>query len=328
MDTQHTNNNNESTPATSPSTSNELTPQIPHKRSSANGKGRKRPYPSKRTLNEGKRSKASFDKKEVGKHVASTTLIYTSYDIETSFHGIRTLCETLYAILVNRDQKLSNLLTANHLIYVTLLSSIYRCLSVSSKSTTTVIRNLSYLKEAVHDLLLPDILCQYVETIGYIKLSTGATVIPFIRSYLSMKNCLDFVDPCSILAIMGRPECDNDWSIDDEVILQYKRAISRFLKNAVQLRLVNFSEQEAKPEFLAVYHTLPGGRIQPEAFEQMNATQCTLGAVYQFRNSRESDNWNGLVPPVLHEATAVHLVTYVTDYILHHLKGDESFKQR
>lgn len=132
---------------------------------------------------------------------------------------------------------------------MTLLSSIYRSLLVASHSTTTIIRNMSYIKETVEKLLLPDFLCQYVETLGYYKMATGITVIPFIRSYDIMKLHPNFVDPLTILVQMDKPNPGTDWSIDDEVVLQYKKAISRVLKNAVRLRLVNNAELEAKPEF-------------------------------------------------------------------------------
>lgn len=285
------------------------------------GAKRKRPYQrDARKLAKGKRTKASFDKSEVAKHVAFTPVIYTAYDLETSFRGLLDLCLIFYNILINRDQKIANLISQQHFQYVTLLSIIYRSCKTASSSTTTIIRGLSYLKESVENLLLPDLLCQYIETVGYVKLSSGITVIPYIRTYATMKHSLDFIDPVAILAQMGRPDPGTDWGIDDEVILQYKRAISRVLKNAVQLRLVNYVDLEAKPEFLAVYEALPDGRVLPLAFEQMNAQQCTYGAVMKFRDVDTLREWNGIHPPVVHESKAVVSNTFLTDLILHHLK--------
>lgn len=284
---------------------------------------RKRPFKrpsSTPAKNTGKRVKANFDKSEVAKHVTFTSVIRTAYELDTSFRGIFDLCSIFYNILQNRDSKIANLMTAYHLQYVTLLSIIYRCCLVAQTSTTTIIRNLSYLKETVDKLLLPDVICQYVETVGYYKLSTGITVIPFIRRYGIMKEQLDFVDPVAILAMMNLPDPGTDWSINDDVILQYKSAISRVLKNAVQLRLVNNVELEAKPEFIACYETLPDRRVVPSAFEQMNATQCTYGAVMKFRDVETRNEWQGIRPPVVHETKAVDCNTFLTDLILHHLK--------
>lgn len=268
----------------------------------------------------GKRAKASFQKSEVAKHVAFTTTIRTAFELDTSFRGVLDLCSIFYNILLNRDSKIANLMTAQHLQYVTLLSIIYRCCLVASSSTTTIIRNLSYLKETVDKLLLPDVICQFVETFGYYKMSTGITVIPYIRRYNIMKEHLDFIDPCALLAQMNLPDPQTDWSIDDDVVIQYKNAISRFLKNAVQLRLVNNVELEAKPEFTACYDILRDGRVLPSAFEQMNATQCTYGAVMKYRDVRTQNEWLGIKPPVVHETKAVDSNTFITDLVLHHLK--------
>lgn len=286
------------------------------------GPSRKRPFPNKRTPTkptQAKRAKASFDKSEVAKHVSFTTPIFTAYEIDTSHRGLFRLCEIFYQILINRDQRIANMITANHFVYVTLLSAIYRSLLVCSKSTTYMVRNISYLKESVQDLLLPDVLCQYVETLGYYKLASEVTVIPFIRSYAYMRgDVVTFTDPAAVLLAMGEPVPDIDWAIDDRIILQYKQAISRVLKNAVQLRCVNNSELEAKPEFISVYR-MDNGRVIPQAFERMCRAQATLGAVYQFRNSDRIADWHGLIPAVVHEATAVSVDSYLTDYILNHL---------
>lgn len=310
------------TVALDPPTSNQNPKSVlPPAPSAANKRKRpyKRPFPSN-AKTDGKRAKASFDKSEVAKHVTFTSVIRTAYELDTSFRGVIDLCSIFYNILQNRDSKIANLMTAYHLQYVTLLSIIYRCCLVAQTSTTTIIRNLSYLKETVDKLLLPDVICQYVETVGYYKMSTGITVIPYIRRYNVMKEQLDFVDPVAILAMMNLPDPETDWSINDDVILQYKSAISRVLKNAVQLRLVNNVELEAKPEFIACYEVLPDRRIVPSAFEQMNATQCTYGAVMKFRDVRTQTEWNGIKPPVVQETKAVDGNTFITDLILHHLK--------
>lgn len=286
--------------------------------------GRKRPFPKSRQLNDAKkRSKAKFNEPTTAKQIATTSPIYTAYEIETSFRGLILICDVLYAILTNRDQKISSLMSAEHFQYVTLLSIIYRAQLVASHSTTTIVRNLSYLKETVADLLLPDVLCQYVESIGYARTDFGITVIPYIRDYATMRNSsLDFIDPASILSKLGIVADDTQWAINDSVVLHYKQAISRALKNAVQLRKVNNTELEAKPEFLASYVTLADGKLQPLAFSVMNVNQCQLGAVYMFRNQESIDDWNGLKLPILHETASISPRHYLTDYILHLLKGD------
>lgn len=251
-----------------------------------------------------------------------TTPILTAFELETSFRGVIDLCSILFAILINRDQKIASLISKEHFIYVTLLSTIYRCNLIASHSTTTIVRGLSYLKETVHDLLLPDILCQYVEAFGYIKLASGITVIPYMRSYTIMKDTLDFLDPSAILRRMDRPAVDTDWSIDDVVVMQYKHAISRFLKNAIALRKVNNDELEGKPEFLASYRFVDDGRLQPLAFEQMGCAECTLGGVYKLRDADGVHEWNGNIrPPIVHESKCVNVENYLTDHILNSLQN-------
>lgn len=65
---------------------------------------------------------------------------------------------------------------------------------------------------------------------------------------------------------------------------------------------------------------LPDRRVLPLAFETMNATQCTHGAVLKFRDVVTQRDWSGIKPPVLQEASAVDSNNYITDLILHHLK--------
>lgn len=304
------------TPVSTPTDSSKPLPK--------SGPKRKRPFPQKRNADPvpSKRAKATFDKSETAKHVSFTTPIFTAYEIDTSFRGIISLCEVFYQILVNRDQRIANMIDANHFVYVTLLAAIYRSLLVSSRSTTHIVRNMSFLKETVHDLLLPDVLCQYIETIGYHKLTSEFTVIPFIRSYAYMRGDVPtFVDPAAILIAMDRPVPDGvDWAINDGVILEYKRAISRVLKNAVQLRCVNNSELEAKAAFGAVFRR-DNGRVIPLSFERMSAAECTLGAVYQFRDIDREEEWHGIRPLVVHETTAVVVDNYLTDHILKHLSS-------
>lgn len=306
-----------------PPTTSASAPKLPLSSPPSSNK-RKRPFKRdavKPQANQtGKRVKASFAKSEVAKHVAYTTVIYTAYDLETSFRGLLDLCSIFYTILTNRDQKIANLITAQHFQYVTLLAIIYRCQLIASNSTTTLVRGLSYLKESVEKILLPELLCQYVETVGYCKMSTGITVIPYIRNYTTMKRSLDFIDPVAILAQMDKPDPGTDWGVDDETILEYKRAISRVVKNAIQLRMVNNLELEAKPEFLGCYELLPDLRVLPFAFEQMNASQCTYGAVMKFRDVGTQRDWEGITPPVVQETKAVDCNTFITDLILHYLR--------
>jgi hypothetical protein len=153
---------------------------------------------------------------------------------------------------------------------------------------------------------------------------SGITIIPYMRSYREMKaNSLDFIDPASILAQMHRPVPDTDWAIDDEVIMQYKNATSRVLKNAFKLRIVNNDNLEAKPEFLGCYETLRDKRVLPLAFEQMNAAECMHGAVMMYRDVSTQRFWLGSYsPPAVHETQPISCDTYITDYILHHLQGE------
>lgn len=288
------------------------------------GPNRKRPFPNTRK-EPNKRAKASFSEPNTARQIATTTPLYTAYELETSFRGIILLCNTLYAILTNRDHKISTLITADDLQYVTLLSIIYRAQLIASQSTTTIVRNLSYLKETVADMLLPDVLCQYIESIGYIKLSSGITVIPYIRDYAVMRNtALDFIDPAGILVRMGDDVPDTPWAISDTAVLRYKQAISRVLKNALQLRKVNNTELEAKPEFLASYKTQDNGKLTPLTFEISNVNQAQLGAVYKFRSSETFQEWDGLRLPLVCEAADVSPEHYLTDYILHLLKGEHA----
>ncbi|KAF6207346.1 hypothetical protein GE061_018587 [Apolygus lucorum] len=103
-----------------------------------------------------------------------------------------------------------------HLLeYVTTLCFIYRLYAVTSASgTCTDIPDFDRLRTAVSSILLPGILADYVESLGVIRFSSGANVVPWCDSIDRLFGAPGFRSTFATLNDAGRPTVHNLWGID------------------------------------------------------------------------------------------------------------------
>lgn len=240
-----------------------------------------------------KRQMATFSKKPETK-ISSTYLLQPYFEIATQFNGVQYIANTFYDILSCRDSKMTNLFTADEFYYIILMSVYYRCASVANAAKATIIFGFSDLKSMMEHVLLPDAIATYVETFGNVDLSNGITVLPYFRDIGEMTNLALFARPQVVLdrINLSREEADNlpypihgNWRLCPTIIVQYMKAVTRALKNAIELREVKYTELSGRPELLAIYSVEDNRQLQCKALDKLDQSQCQLGAAFRFRTS-------------------------------------------
>jgi len=238
-----------------------------------------------------KRQKSEFIK-QPETTLQTTYLLLSYFELATSFYGVRHVATSFYNVLRARDRKLTDLFSVDEFYYVILLSVYYRCATIANKAKGTLIFGMSDLKTATENLLLPDVIAKYIETYGMVKKSDGVTVYPYFRDIDNFDNA-GFVNPGFVLdRINEQREAMNlqpynrrgEWSISSELIVKYMTAVSRALKNAIELRTVTYSETEGRMEFLAVYETSDNGYLRCKALDKIDLAACQLGSAYRFHH--------------------------------------------
>jgi hypothetical protein len=284
---------NESNQSSEPSATTNKQNGLP---SHPNG-NRKKSFQLKRKANfngeSGKNKLAKFSKKPETS-ISSVRPLDTVFEIITSFLGIRHVAQSFYEILHARDSKMTNLFSELEFAYVIQLSVYYRCARIANECKTAFLPRLSDLKTLIDGLLLPDCIATFVETFGIVKLTNGASVCPYFRNHATMTQTVGFVDLADTLRSINRerqnydlPPLDinpDNWNINEEIVLKYARASSRALKNAIELRPVDYNNTEGRPEFLTVYE-VDGRHIKCRSFDKIDSTQCQLGACYRLRTA-------------------------------------------
>jgi hypothetical protein len=289
----------------------------------------KRPFFKNKNKHSGppaKRQMATFSKTPENK-LSSVYPLQHQFELATTFTGVRYVSQCFYDILSSRDGKMTQLFSANEFYYIVLLSVYYRCATITNMAKTSIIFGLSDLKNVIMDILLPDAVATYVETFGSIKLSSDAVVIPYFRGINEMQTLAGFVDPVTVIRTINqrRGESDEqpyhvhgDWNLAPQIIVNYTKAISRALKNAIDLRRVNFAEPEGRPEFLSCYEVDDHSKIRCYSLDKVDQTVCQLGATYRLRNTAVQDF--GVVMEPMFGAPTIEADVFMTNHFLKSLR--------
>lgn len=274
-----------------------------------------------------KRQTASFTKTPENK-LSSVYPLQTQFELATSYTGVRHVTQCFYDILTSRDGKMTSFFTANEFYYIVLLSIYYRCATITNMAKTSIIFGLSDLKNVVENIMLPDAIATYVETFGSVKLSSDASIIPYFRGFEEMKILPGFVDPKTVIRDINeqRTACDETtftvhgiWSLAPQIIVNYTMAVSRALKNAIDLRRVNFTEPEGRPEFLSCYEVDEHSKIRCYAIDKIDQLSCQLGATFRLRNTSEQDFGVKMEP--MFGAPTVEAAVFLAGHFLRSLRN-------
>lgn len=287
-----------------------------------------KPFPKKSKPNEsnvkdGKNNQASFEKK-ADITTITTYCLLPVYELFTSTFGLPTVCKLFYNILRARDAKMTAIVSELDLTYTVLLCAIHRMITITNHFKTTIIFHSSDLRTIVKDVLLPDALATYVETLGMVTLSNGTKVIPYFRGYTEMIRTTGFLDPIELLRQMEPPlePSITEWALNPQPVIRWMNASTRALKNAMDLRSIKYDEIEGRPEFLANGDIIEGN-LHCTAVDKIDQNQCQLGAAYRFRDSAYQLESIGLPLPTLFGASPTQLEMVLSAHFRKALRAEK-----
>lgn len=153
----------------------------------------------------------------------------------------------------------------------------------------------SKLKQLATGIQLPSVLANYVESIGYVQLASGATVVPFVDNFATLfGDGQPNVNPGEFLEELDVPwEGDEEWPLHINTIVDYNDATTRASRTGMNFRVVDNSNLAGKVEMLVSYRILGADMLIPVAPQQMSEAEAQLGTCYRFRNYAEIDLWLG-----------------------------------
>lgn len=205
--------------------------------------------------------------------------------------GVTLLASTCADILATRDHRLETTMASYKIEYILTLSYALRLLTVASKARYLLAVRFSELKQVMEDILLPDFLAKYIESIGVLKLANGASIAPIAGDYDTIFPAAHprQIAPHSILARHGIARPENAWSIYYPWIHEYNQACARAVKTGLSFRSIR-SESEGRVEMAVSYYDV-GDRRTSYIPEVCSETAAELGAIYAFRRYGDTANW-------------------------------------
>jgi len=227
--------------------------------------------------------------------------IHSYFKVFTSNIGLNRLCEVFHERVVAVDNRVAEALPLWQLQYAAQLSFIYRVLHVNYVSGVYVNPNISVLKAAVSELELPGVIVDYVETLGVVKLSTGARIIPYfenaetmfrIKGAVTQARILageihwpgDYIDPRSILIAQNRIVGNQPWSIDTDALRLFANGYGRVeFKKQTSSRRVDNTNIEGKPAMMVTASAEGEELASGWSPQNMLESEFQIGAMYRFR---------------------------------------------
>lgn len=166
----------------------------------------------------------------------------------------------------------------------------------------------SRLKQVATGIQLPTVLAQYIESIGSLELSTGATIVPFVDEYPVLAEHELMLGPRAILEGSERVVPPGEWALDVDWIVGYNDATTRASRSGMKFRNVDNTDLRGRNEMTVSYVPTSDSMLLPKAPQIMSEAEAQLGATYQFRNYQEIDHWIGENKALLYDAfTAIPL---------------------
>lgn len=221
--------------------------------------------------------------------------------------GLNQLCEEVWNAARNRNRHLPTNLALWKLQYVAHMRWILRLANVSSRVGKFSDDNLALLRSKLEGVILPSVICDYIEACGCFTLSTGVKVIPYYQRNRIMFGDTgsttrarhlagqipwseQFYDPRILLLTNISPEDEaqpvpvTPWAIKDTVILDYIRWSGQLDRPPIQLRKVIDSEEfnEGKSMMLVSCRE-DDDHVTGYSAQQLTFPELNLGAAYKFR---------------------------------------------
>lgn len=214
------------------------------------------------------------------------------FPVFTSNLGVRTVAAIIYDSMVGRDYRLGQTITLIQLQYVLCIAWCNRLCQIGQSEGTAFPLQASRLKSIASGIVLPDILCKFVECIGKVRTLSGVEVVPWVADYHQLFENDLMVSPADLLHEAERPIPRGDWALDVDWIIAYNDATTRAGRTGMKFRNVDNAALSGRPELLVSYSVVEEELI-PWCPQVLLESEGQLGAAYQWRNRADIDRWPG-----------------------------------
>jgi len=211
--------------------------------------------------------------------------IRSFFTIHASDSGLLELCAIVFNSIRGRDSKLTTTVTLPQFQYVTFLCYLNRLVQCGlTKGYQLGIPGASELRTAAREIQLPEVVVRYIETLGTVKLLSGATVAPLVPR--TFPNPMFTVDPRQLLIEGGRivdnlpvhyVPIDYDW------IIAWNQNTTRPSRLSMHFRSVELLAFEGRNELLVSVEQ-QDDLVKPFAPQMMSEQEMQLGAAYHWRD--------------------------------------------
>lgn len=246
------------------------------------------------------------------------------FPVHVSNRGCESLCRDVYRVIQGKDFRLAQNITQHQLAYVTCIAFCNRLVQTAVTHGYAIPLDASRLKQVATGIQLPTVLAKYIESVGIMELSSGASVAPFAAHYEQLVQLPTMLDPADILRFAGRQVPPGAWALDIDWIVDYNDATTRASRSGMNFRTVNNSTYVGTSEMLVSYLQLPDEMLLPKAPQQMTEAEAQLGAAYRYRDWNLRNQWGENVE-LLHDTfTAIPFDSriLVSDLCVAAFRGD------
>lgn len=209
-----------------------------------------------------------------GKPLSTWFQVYTS-------NNTNLYADAFYNLVTAADSYIGRNLTKHQVEYVMCIAMLNRMVQTGVKEGYFCEDTAESLRIPARTILLPDLLCKYIEAVGLVEMD-GINIVPYVATYQELHDMPElYLDPAALLTAAGRAIPDNYWKVDFAWIADYNIAISRVARLRLGVRTVAESTQ-GRSEMLVGYSML-GELTIPKAPKNLAQTEFDLGASYKFR---------------------------------------------
>lgn len=269
----------------------------------------------------------------IGSVPAPSTVMMSSYtsvfEVYCSNFGVRDLCNAVYRMASVQCRFREDDFQLNDLIYVSGLSLLARWTRILEKTGRPIV-GASRLQKAVESLVLPNLICQYIESFGIV--GTGhANFVPYFRSYretienhsrptelvadesgdeeeeLDVEADAEAPAVAPVPAPVARPlaqerewwydRCEaaplaqgQDFPIDEERLWNYSQISGRVISKAAHFRTVLTQTLDGHQSMLVSRVNRERSQIQGVSPVALPDETAKLGATYAFRLVHNANN--------------------------------------
>jgi len=211
-----------------------------------------------------------------------------------SNHGIEQLCGIVFSAIQGRDFRSVARITPDYLKYVTSLAYFYRCIRVADLAGYRPgPLQISDLRAAVSGLRLPGVLCDYIESLGVVTLSSGASVGPWIANPVDWYNAPGMFSPEYFLSRIPDGHGYGPWFIDNNVINLWNDSTTRPASRSMSMRTLNFDKLEGSQGLVTSIVWREGDMVEPQVPQVGPNSEAILHGCYQWRLLEEILFWPG-----------------------------------